>query len=148
MLNIDLDALQAALQQLDQAIYYHEQWSKEIVRSIVCQLPFDSQDVAEDAHCHCRFGQWYYGALPVTIREHPAFLAIENQHRQLHQYAGRLLITSTTGVLGVRIYCSRATHCSHPLRGRSISRNGVGTGILNSRLQDACNHMTLSPISK
>ncbi|MDV6251758.1 diguanylate cyclase [Vibrio sp. EA2] len=95
MLNMDRDALQAALQQLEQAIYNHEQWSKEIIRSIVCQLPFDSRDVLEDAHCHCRFGQWYYGSLPLTIREHPAFLAIENEHRQLHQYAGRLLLTST-----------------------------------------------------
>lgn len=95
MLNMDRAELQTALQQLDQAIYNHEQWSKEIIRSIVCHLPFDSRDVVEDAHRQCRFGQWYYGSLPRTIREHPAFLAIEAEHRHLHQYAVRLLVTST-----------------------------------------------------
>lgn len=95
MLNMERDELQEALQQLDQAVYNHEQWSKDLIRSIICQLPFDKRDLMEDAHRHCGFGQWYYGSLPLIIREHPAFLAIEVEHRCLHQFAVPLLLTST-----------------------------------------------------
>jgi len=96
VLNMDRNEQQQVLQQLDQALYNHEQWSKELIRSIVCRLSFDSRDVVEDAHRQCRFGQWYYGSLPPSIREHPSFLAIESEHQRLHQYAVRLLLASAS----------------------------------------------------
>jgi len=68
MLNIDHQELQSTLQQLDQAIYNHEQWSKDLIHSIICRVPTDIRDSAEDAHRQCRFGQWYYGNPPQAIR--------------------------------------------------------------------------------
>ena len=42
-------------------------------------------------------------------------------------------VNSTAGTLGESVYCSRATHCCPPLRGRSMSRKGVATAAWNSR---------------
>lgn len=72
MLNIDRQELQVTLQELYQAIYNHEQWSKDLNRSIICRLPYDNRDIADDAHRQCRFGQWYYGSPLQAPRDRPA----------------------------------------------------------------------------
>ncbi|MBA3005606.1 MAG: diguanylate cyclase [Proteobacteria bacterium] len=100
MLNIGKQELQATLQQLDQAIYNHEQWSKDLARSIICRLPYDNRDIADDAHHQCRFGQWYYGNRPQALRDHPAFVAIETEHRHMHQLGARLLLAAANEALG------------------------------------------------
>lgn len=100
MLNIGKQELQTTLQQLDQAIYNHEQWLKDLTRSIICKLPYDNRDIADDAHRHCRFGQWYYGNTPQALRDHPAFVAIETEHRHMHQLGTRLLLAAANEVLG------------------------------------------------
>jgi len=94
MLNIDRHELQVTLQQLDQAIYNHEQWAKDLARSIICGLPYDNRDVAEDAHRQCRFGQWYYGNPPEVLRDHPAFVAIGTEHCHMHQLGAQLLLAT------------------------------------------------------
>ncbi len=94
MLNIDRQELQEALQQLDQAIYNHNQWSKNLTRSIICKLPYDNRDIKEDAHRQCRFGQWFYGNPPQALREHPAFVAIGAEHCRMHQLAAKLLLAA------------------------------------------------------
>ena len=50
--------LESVLKHLEQAIYNHEQWHKDLTRTFICRLPYDHRDVAEDAHRQCRFGQW------------------------------------------------------------------------------------------
>jgi len=100
MLNISRQELQGTLQQLDQAIYNHEQWSKDIARSIICRLPYDNRDIADDAHRQCRFGQWYYGNPPQALRDHPAFVAIETEHRHMHRLGARLLLAAANEALG------------------------------------------------
>lgn len=99
MLNIGRQDLQATLQQLDQAIYNHEQWFRDLIRSIICRLPFDNRDIADDAHRQCRFGQWYYGTAPQALRDHPAFVVIETVHRYVHQLGARLLLAEANGSL-------------------------------------------------
>lgn len=86
---------QAALRQLSQAIYYHEQWHKALIRIIICRLPYDHRDVAEDAHRQCRFGQWYYGDVPPELRDHPGFGVLEAEHESMHRFAAQLLRTVT-----------------------------------------------------
>jgi diguanylate cyclase (GGDEF)-like protein len=100
MLDMSRRELQATLQQLDQAIYNHEQWLKDLTRTIICGLPYDNRDTAEDAHRHCRFGQWYYGAAPEALREHPSFVAIEAEHRDMHRLGARLLLAATSEAPG------------------------------------------------
>ena len=88
--------LQGVLQELTQALYNHEQWHKELTRTIICRLPHDHRDVAADAHRQCRFGQWYYGGESIELREHPVFSAMEAEHQRMHQLAGRLLESSAS----------------------------------------------------
>jgi len=94
MHTVSKQELQDTLQQLNQAIYNHEQWSKNLIRSMICRLPYDSRDIADDAHHHCRFGHWYYGSPPQAFLEHPAFKAIGVEHRRMHQVTARLLLES------------------------------------------------------
>ncbi len=95
MLNINKKDLHATIQQLEQAIYNHEQWTKDLTRTIICRLPYDTREITDDAYRQCRFGQWYYSSPPDGLLDHPAFLAIESAHRRLHQFAARLLLSAT-----------------------------------------------------
>ncbi|MFA5914771.1 MAG: diguanylate cyclase [Sterolibacterium sp.] len=88
---------QAVLQQLTQAIYNHEQWHRELIRTVSCRLPIDRRDAVEDAHRKCRFGQWYYSVVDQVLRDHPAFAALEVQHERVHRFAAQLLHSSENG---------------------------------------------------
>ncbi|MBZ0106161.1 MAG: diguanylate cyclase [Sulfuricella denitrificans] len=97
MFSISQENLQEILRQVRQAVYNHEQWHKNITRTIMCRLSCDQQDVAEDSHRCCLFGQWYYGDAPQELRDKVAFVAIETVHRNMHQIASRLLKTMAAG---------------------------------------------------
>jgi diguanylate cyclase len=83
--------LQFAIAQLDQAIYNHEQWYKNLVRVLVARLPPDASDLAADAHQRCRFGQWYDSDAVGALRDQPAFVALGGVHERMHGSATRLL---------------------------------------------------------
>lgn len=97
MINVEQNEVQAVLSQLDQAIYNHGQWFDSITRTLVCRLPYDQRDVANDAHRQCRLGQWYYGAAPDKLRGHPGFIALETEHKNMHHLAANLLHTTASG---------------------------------------------------
>lgn len=99
MIKVVQNEMQQVLLQLDQAIYNHTQWYDSIARTLTCQLPYDRRDVAEEAHRQCRFGQWYYGAAPENLRAHPGFIAIEAEHKNMHQLAAKLLQTAASGTI-------------------------------------------------
>lgn len=84
------DAIMAAAQ-LDQAIHNHREWFEAVTRALVCRIPPNPSDVAPDAHCQCRLGRWYYGAIPDALRRDPGFIALGAAHRTMHQEATRLL---------------------------------------------------------
>jgi diguanylate cyclase (GGDEF)-like protein len=88
------DDLLTALKELDQAIYNHEQWHKDLTRVLVCRLPHDQRDVDDAAHRKCRFGQWYYSDGSRRFAEHPAFSALAVDHERMHAMAARLLNAS------------------------------------------------------
>ncbi len=90
----DVDDLQAALKELGQATYNHEQWHKDLTRVLVCHLPYDQRDVAVDAHRHCRFGQWYYGSGVSRFHDYPAFTALALEHERMHAMAAKVLQAS------------------------------------------------------
>jgi diguanylate cyclase len=94
VITIGKEVLQATLQQLDHALHNHQKWLGEITRTIICRLPHDKRDLAEDAHRQCRFGQWCYDNPPEALREHPAFVAMAIEHHRMHQFA-RLLLLET-----------------------------------------------------
>ena len=91
MLRLDPVRLRTALEQLQQATHDHDEWQENLLRAVVCGLPFNLNDVAEDAHVHCRFGRWYYERAPAELRGQPVFAAIGAEHERLHRAAARLL---------------------------------------------------------
>lgn len=85
------DDVEGVLQELARALDSHEQWHKDLTRTIVCGLPHDPRDVADDAHRQCRFGHWYYGNAAPVLHAHAIFAAIEVEHECVHRLAARLL---------------------------------------------------------
>ncbi|MBU1642936.1 hypothetical protein KKE54_06200 [bacterium] len=65
-------------------MYNHDQWYKELIRSVVCQFPHDQREFSEDAHRNCRFGQWYYTMIPPELHEHPIQRGILFRHTAGH----------------------------------------------------------------
>jgi diguanylate cyclase len=91
------EQMRAAVTELDQALYNHEQWSETLYATLACHLPPDERDLAEGAHRKCRFGQWYYGTGAVTFGAHPGFAEIEQEHQRMHRFAAQLLQLSAKG---------------------------------------------------
>jgi diguanylate cyclase (GGDEF)-like protein len=83
--------LQSAVAQLDQAIYNHEQWHKNLVRVLVSRLPADAADLEPDADRRCRFGQWYDSNAVGVLRGLASFVALGEAHRRMHASATLLL---------------------------------------------------------
>jgi len=94
MFTVSPEELQSILGQLQQAMANHEEWFAQLIRSLVCDLPHDPDNLREDAHHHCRFGRWLYHETNPRLRQHPAFDTIEVIHRLMHQSAARLLTAS------------------------------------------------------
>ncbi len=91
------EVMVAAVTELDQAIYTHEQWAEEINAGLICRLRPDGRDTADDSYRQCRFGQWYYGAGVERLVGYPGFAEVEMEHKRMHQYAGSLLQAAANG---------------------------------------------------
>jgi diguanylate cyclase len=83
--------LRRTLEQLDQAARDHAQWLENVLRTVACRLPRNPVDLAENAHRHCRFGQWYHGRATLELRDQALFVAMEDEHERLHRIAARVL---------------------------------------------------------
>lgn len=90
-INAERASIQSALQQLDLAQQRHNQWYDAVIRTLVCDLPGEPDDIAPDAHHRCPFGRWYYQDAPAVLHQHPGFVAIEEQHERMHELAAKLL---------------------------------------------------------
>jgi diguanylate cyclase (GGDEF)-like protein len=97
MLKMDPTTLRKALEQLESAARDHTAWQENLLRSIVCGLPRDAGDLADDAHLRCQFGRWYYERAPADLWGQPAFAAIGPEHQNLHRSAVRLLQEAAAG---------------------------------------------------
>ena len=88
------DELQSVIAQLKEALYNHQQWHGNLIRSLVCKQPGDKHDINPAAHTECRFGQWYYGKAPEKLRSHPGFISMGDEHQRMHHLARLLLIAA------------------------------------------------------
>lgn len=88
------DELQSVIAQLKEALYNHQQWHGNLIRSLVCKQPGDKHDINPTAHTECRFGQWYYGKAPEKLRSHPGFVSMGDEHQRMHHLARLLLIAA------------------------------------------------------
>jgi diguanylate cyclase (GGDEF)-like protein len=116
MLKMDPTTLRKALDQLERATLDHAQWHENLLRAIVCGLPRDPRDGADDAHLHCQFGRWYYERAPAGLWGQPAFAAIGPEHERLHQVAARLLQAVAAGAPVARENFEDVIACSARLR--------------------------------
>ncbi|SSC73551.1 unnamed protein product [Ciceribacter sp. T2.26MG-112.2] len=95
--NISDEFMRMALRELEQAAYHHEQWAEKLHGTLVCRAVPDETDLRADAHCQCRFGQWYYQTGSIALKNHPGFLEIGIEHERMHKCAAHLLRSSTDG---------------------------------------------------
>jgi len=96
-LGLAQEQLRAALNELQQALFNHEQWHENLSRTLICTLAPDERDLDADAHHKCRFGQWLYSKGSDRMGMHPSFSQIVAAHEFMHRYAGRLLRASSAG---------------------------------------------------
>jgi diguanylate cyclase len=94
--NIDRNELQLILTQLDQALYNHQQWHNDLIRTLACRLPYDKHDILPEAYKECRFGQWYYNNTSKHLLEYQGFTAIGEAHKYMHLMASQVLTKLST----------------------------------------------------
>lgn len=66
----------------------HRNWVAQIVYALNEGLPPPHRHLADPQHC--RFGLWYYGHNRHRHAGHPAYIAIEEPHRRVHEMAQRM----------------------------------------------------------
>lgn len=94
---MDLGQLRGVLEQLERAGQDHTQWRDGLARAVACRLSPDPRDLGKEAHRQCPFGAWYYSHPPAALRDHPSFIAMEVEHRRLHEIARRILQSTLDG---------------------------------------------------
>lgn len=97
MFRMNTVALRTTLQQLQQASHDHLEWYENLIRTIVCRLPCDPGELADNAHYNCRFGQWYYSETAAALRQQAMFGAMAAEHKHAHAVANRLLRGTMAG---------------------------------------------------
>lgn len=85
------DEIRKAITILDQELFNHNQWMDTLQMTLVCRLRPDDRDLAEDAHRHCRFGQWYYSEGGEYFHSNQNFVELEAAHKAMHERAASLL---------------------------------------------------------
>lgn len=86
-----------ALRELDAGLMDHTSWLKVLHRSMVSGSEPSPSDLLPDAHCHCRFGLWYYKSPHPELQEGPWFKKIGEFHETMHGYARQLLAKRNSG---------------------------------------------------
>lgn len=92
------DVMRAALKELEQAVYNHDQWAETLYGTLICRSAPDERDISPDAHHNCRFGQWFYRAGITVLKNHAGYAEIGLEHERMHQYAASLLRASMENV--------------------------------------------------
>ena len=67
-----------------------------MLRCLIADIPADEQDLADNAHNLCRFGQWFNKLPEQTLNLHPYFSEIACAHQKMHQGATVLLSLKET----------------------------------------------------
>lgn len=96
MINVTAQELDSILTTLDKALVLHDQWREQLQRALICKLPPDAANLAQDAHHQCAFGRWYYSAGNAHLRRLETFRKVEAMHETMHKL-GRDLCTHTKG---------------------------------------------------
>jgi len=88
--------LEDVIAEIEQAIEWHQSWYKNLLRCLIADTPANEQDLADNAHNLCRFGQWFNKLPEQTLNLHPYFSEIACAHQKMHQGATVLLSLKET----------------------------------------------------
>jgi diguanylate cyclase (GGDEF)-like protein len=82
----------AIVRLLDKALDNHDDWLKTLHQSLICSEPHaNKEDMQDDAHHHCKFGQWFYNEAPDEISSTGLYEKIGELHLEMHNHARELL---------------------------------------------------------
>lgn len=77
---------------LDTGINNHEEWISKVHESLVCgDIHSNPHDLNDDAHCHCKFGQWIYSSETESISDYDHFQSVVALHKQMHELARNII---------------------------------------------------------
>lgn len=96
--SISNQQVQIVIGQLDQALYSHEQWYKNLQRVLISHTAPEPSDLMSDAHLHCCFGQWYISPHLRFLQENPVFISLGKSHEKMHERARYLIQRITDGL--------------------------------------------------
>ncbi len=91
-------SLMKILRELDAGLMDHTSWLKVLHRSLVSSSIPSPADLMTDSHCHCRFGQWYFGHPHPDLQDGPWFKNIGEFHENMHGFARKLLGKRNAGL--------------------------------------------------
>ncbi|MDD5242105.1 MAG: EAL domain-containing protein [Sulfuricella sp.] len=88
------DEVQEVVSQLERALDNHTAWLCRLNEALICNLPPAAEDLCEDAHHNCAFGQWYHNFHHSLLDQFKEFAMIGEIHRQVHAAAREILLKS------------------------------------------------------
>jgi len=94
---LSADEIQECAKQLEGVLDSHAKWLSRLNETIICRLPPTAEDIAEEAHCCCHFGQWYHGSHHPILEQAPEFVEIGDIHQRMHRMARDLLVKTMSG---------------------------------------------------
>ena len=83
--------------ELEHAIDNHALWLNQINRTLICHLPAEENDLANEPHRLCYFGRWYHGIDNPVLEGIDSFKRIGPIHETIHQIAHDLLLKAAAG---------------------------------------------------
>jgi len=86
-----------ALRELDAGNTSHTSWLKDLHRAMICGGAPNPADLLTDAHCRCKFGQWYYQRDYPELQDGTWFENIGAFHKTMHDGARTLLSRKNDG---------------------------------------------------
>ena len=85
------------LKELATGLINHSQWIKVLHRTLICNDKPEDNDLSDEAHHLCKFGQWYYAFSDSDFKNEPGFIEAGHLHVQVHDKARELLREKLSG---------------------------------------------------
>ena len=133
MIRIHPAELQRMHDELQEAIRNHVEWHRHLVRTLVCRLPVDPEDLRPDAQQACGFGRWFFHQAQRDLKERPQVASVEAEHALLHSLAAGVLREMTARQAVSCESFDRFMDCSGRLRGALDSLRHELAAALRSR---------------
>jgi diguanylate cyclase (GGDEF)-like protein len=133
MIRIHPAELQRMHDELQEAVRRHAEWHRHLVRTLVCRLPADPEDLRPDAQEVCGFGRWFFHEAQRDLKERPQVASVAAEHALLHELAaGVLREMAARQAISCESF-DRFMDCSGRLRGELDSLRHDLAAALRSR---------------